>query len=142
LAYLTDANFLIALLHARHTLSGRAVAWLDSHEEPASLLLCRVAQMAALRVLTNPGWLKDEALPAAAVWNAWDLLLTDLRFVQVREPVRLEEEWRALTRPFPPGRCAETDCYFVAFARAGGYRLLTFDRGFRKFDGLDLEILE
>jgi predicted nucleic acid-binding protein len=31
--------------------------------------------------------------------------------------------------------------YFAAFARAGGHRLLTFDRGFRQFDGLDVEIL-
>jgi uncharacterized protein len=141
LAYLVDTNFLIALLHARHALSERAVAWLDAHEETSSVLLCRVAQMGALRVLTNPAWLREDVLPAAAVWVAWDLLLTDSRFSQVQEPARLEKEWRLLTRTFAAGHCAETDAYFAAFARAGGYRLLTFDKGFRAFAGLDAEIL-
>jgi hypothetical protein len=69
------------------------------------------------------------------------LLLTDDRFAQVAEPSRLEAEWRFLTQAFAVGRCVETGTYFAAFARAGGHRLLTFDRGFRQFDGLDVEIL-
>lgn len=142
MVYLADSNFLIALLHERHAHSERAVAWLASHEEPGSLLLCRVAQMAVLRVLTNSAWLKEDVLPASAVWDAWDLLLTDNRFAQVQEPALLEGEWRFLTRAFPVGRCAETDTYLAAFARAGGYRLLTFDRSFRQFDGLDVEIVD
>jgi hypothetical protein len=28
-----------------------------------------------------------------------------------------------------------------AFATAGGHRLAAFDRGFRRFEGLDLELL-
>ncbi|MBV8201780.1 MAG: PIN domain-containing protein [Acidobacteria bacterium] len=141
MAYLVDANCLIAILHARHALAARALAWLDVQDEPGSILLCRIVQMAALRVLTNPSWLKEDVLSASAVWDAWDLLLTDDRFVQVREPAGLEKEWRLLTRAFPVGRCADTDMYLAAFARAGGHRLLTFDRGFRQFDGLDVEIL-
>jgi toxin-antitoxin system PIN domain toxin len=141
LAYLADTNFLIALLHARHAFSERAVAWVDALEEPGSILLCRVAQMGALRILTNPAWLKEDVLAAAAVWNAWDFLLTDNRFSQVQEPARLEEEWRLLTEACAVGRCVETDSYFAAFARAGGHRLLTFDRGFRQIEGLDVEIL-
>lgn len=142
LAYLVDANFLIALLHVRHAHSERAVAWLASQAEPGSILLCRVAQMAVLRVLTNSAWLKEDVLPASAVWDAWDLLLTDSRFAQVQEPAFLEEEWRFVTRPLPAGRCAETDTYLAAFALAGGYCLLTFDRSFRQFDGLDVEIVD
>src|ERR1700686_4830486 len=132
MAYLADTNFLIALLHARHAFSEQAVAWLDGQAEPGGILLCRVAQMGALRILTNPAWLKEDSLPAAAIWDAWDLLLTDHRFAPVQEPPRLEEEWRHLTRSFAVGRCAETDSYFAPFARAGGHCLLTFDRGFRQ----------
>jgi toxin-antitoxin system PIN domain toxin len=142
LAYLADANVLIALLHPRHSLSRSAVAWLDKQQDPRSILLCRVAQMAVLRILTNPAWLREDVQPAAAVWDAWDLLLTDNRFAEVEEPVRLEEEWRLLTQALPTGRCAETDTYLAAFARSGGYRLLTFDRTFRRLDGIDVEILE
>ncbi len=141
MAYLADANFLIALLHARHSFSSRAVAWLGSQEEPGNVLMCRAAQLGVLRILTNPAWLKEDVLPAAAIWDAWDVLLADNRFAFVQEPARLEAEWRHLTRAFPAGRCVETDCYLAAFARAGGYRLLTFDRGFRQFAGLEAEIL-
>ena len=111
-------------------------------KERVSVVLCRITQMAALRVLTNSSWLKEDVLTAAAVWDAWDLLLTDYRFALVQEPSLLEKEWRNLARSFPPGRCAETDTYLAAFALAGGYRLLTFDRAFRLYDGLNVEIPE
>jgi len=140
MGYLADVSFLIALLHARHALSDRAVAWLGRQEQAGSILLCRVAQMGVLRILTNPTWLKDDVLPATAVWDAWDLLLTDDRFTSIQEPPGLESEWRLVTRDLAVGRNAGTDTYLAAFARAGGYRLLTFDRGFRHLEGLDVEI--
>jgi predicted nucleic acid-binding protein len=33
------------------------------------------------------------------------------------------------------------DAYLAAFALAGGYRLVTTDRGFRQFNGLDVVVL-
>ena len=33
------------------------------------------------------------------------------------------------------------DAYLVAFALTGRHRIATFDRGFRRFDGLDLILL-
>jgi uncharacterized protein len=140
MGYLADVNFLIALLHARHALSDRAVAWLGRQEQAGSILLCRVAQMGVLRILTNPTWLKGDVLAATAVWDAWDLLLTDDRFTSIQEPAGLESEWRLVTRDLAAGRNAGTDTYLAAFARAGGYRLLTFDRRFRHLEGLDVEI--
>jgi toxin-antitoxin system PIN domain toxin len=140
MGYLADVNFLIALLHARHSLSERAVAWLGRQEQAGSILLCRVAQMGVLRILTNPTWLKGEVLSAAAAWDAWNLLLTDHRFTSIQEPAGIESEWRLLTQDFAAGRHAGTDTYLAAFARAGGYSLLTFDRGFHQFEGLEVEI--
>ena len=140
MGYLADVNFLIALLHARHALSERAVAWLGRQEQAGSILLCRVAQMGVLRILTNPAWLKRDALTATAVWDAWDLLLTDDRFTSIQEPAGIESEWRLVTQGFAAGRHAGTDAYLASFARAGGYSVLTFDRGFQQFEGLDVEI--
>lgn len=140
--HLADVNFLVALFHARHTKTAKAVAWLESQEEPGVIVLCRVVQMGVLRVLTNPAWLEEEALSASTVWQAWDDALEDERFSWVDEPAGLEAEWRSLTGAFPAGRCAETDTYLAAFARAGGYRLLTFDRGFRDLEGVDSLVLD
>ena len=53
MACLVDANLLIALLHARHRHSPRAVQWLDQ-QEPTSVSICRLAQMGALWLLTPP----------------------------------------------------------------------------------------
>lgn len=142
MACLADVNFLVALLHARHSASKRAAAWLEEQDGPGSVLLCRVVQMGVLRILTNPAWLKEDVLSARVVWDAWDLLLTDDRFARVDEAPGLEKRWRRLTAEFPAGRCAETDTYLAAFARAGGHGLVTFDRGFRRFEGLDATILE
>jgi predicted nucleic acid-binding protein len=33
------------------------------------------------------------------------------------------------------------DAYLAAFARAGGHRLVTTDRAFRQFSGVDLVLL-
>jgi hypothetical protein len=142
MAYLADVNVLIALLHARHQHAQRAAAWLAELPEGAKILLCRVAQMGVLRILTNRSWLREDVLSAGEVWSGWDLLLTDDRFAAVDEPAGFESEWRRSTQSLPHGRSAETDFYFAAFATAGGHRLLTFDRGFRSFDGLDVLILE
>jgi uncharacterized protein len=140
--YLADVNVLVALLHERHAKTAQTVAWLEGQEQSGIVALCRVVQMGVLRVLTNPAWLKDEVLTAAAVWQGWDRLLSDERFTRVDEPAGLEREWRTLTGPFAAGRCAETDTYLAAFARAGGYRLLTFDQGFARLKSVDALVLQ
>lgn len=142
MAYLADVNVLVALLHARHIASSSANAWLDRQEEPRSIALCRVAQMGTLRLLTNPAWLAGDVLTARQVWDGWDLMCSDGRFYEAPEPAGIEDAWRALTSPLPLGQQADTDAYLAAFAIAGGYRFVTFDLGFRKFEDLHATILD
>jgi uncharacterized protein len=141
MTFLADVNFIIAILHARHAHSARAVSWLEGQQRARSILLCRVVQMGVLRILTNARWLGKEALSTADVWQAWDLLLSDDRFARTQEPGGLEVEWRRLTRNLPPGQSAETDTYLAAFAVAGGHHVLTFDRDFERFEGVDALVL-
>lgn len=140
MTYLADVNFLVALLHSRHVHASRAAAWLESLGAADRVGICRVAQLGVLRVLTNRTWLAEDVLRAGEVWAAWDLLLADDRFLFLPEPANLESEWRRLTAAFRKGRMAETDAYLAAFARAGGLRILTFDRGFRDFAGVAVEL--
>lgn len=141
MAFLADVNFLVALLHARHTASRSANAWLDQQDEPACVAVCRVAQMGALRVLTNPSWLGEDVLTIRRVWEGWDLLCADDRFWLAEEPPGLEHEWRTLTSDLARGRQLDTDTYLAAFALAGGYTFLTFDQGFGRYEALDALIL-
>lgn len=138
---LADVNVLFALIYAAHAHGPRATAWLEGEVEEGGILLCRVVQMGVFRLLTNARLMKDEVLSPREAWAVWDSLWKDPRFARVDEPPRLEGAWRALVRDLPRGRCADTDSYLAAFALAGGYRLVTFDRGFGDYEDLDCVIL-
>ena len=137
---LVDVNVLVALMHARHVHSAPAVNWLAGHEQPGAVVICRVSQMGALRILTHPSAMKDEVKSASEFWDGWQRLMDDDRFALVGEPAGLENAWRALTAALPRGKPAETDCYLAAFAIAGNHSLVSFDRGLRQFASLNLMI--
>lgn len=138
MAALVDVNVLVALMHARHVHSAPAVRWLARLDEPGAVAVCRVSQMGALRILTHPSAMKDEVKSASEFWDGWERLIGDERFALVGEPAGLQNAWRALTVAVPKGKPAETDCYLAAFAIAGRHSLVSFDRGLRRFAGLDL----
>jgi len=139
MAGLLDVNVLIALLHERHRHSAEAVRWLD-RQAAGAVLVCRVAQMGALRILTQPGAMKEDVLSAAEFWDGWQLLIADDRFSAVQEPPNLEDVWQAVTRSLPKGQCAGTDTYFAAFAQAGDWTLVSFDRGFATLPNIRTEV--
>lgn len=141
LASLIDVNVVVALLHSRHVHTAQAIDWLNQVSSPKSIALNRVVQMGALRVLTNPRALREEVLTASEFWTGWTNLLTDDRFYNLPEPADLEMRWREITSQFSRGQMAETDAYLAAFAILGGHRLVTFDRGFGRFNELDLACL-
>ena len=138
MAALVDVNVLVALMHARHVHSARAVRWLAGQDEPGAVAVCRVSQMGALRILTHPAAMKDEVKSASEFWDGWDRMIEDDRFALIGEPAGLETAWRALTAALSRGKTAETDCYLAAFAIAGKHSLVSFDRGLRRFTGLAL----
>ncbi len=141
MAALVDVNVLVALMHARHVHSAAAVRWLAGLDDPGAVAICRVSQMGVLRILTHPSAMKDEVKSASEFWTGWDRLIGDERFSLVGEPAGLQKAWRAVTTELPRGMPADTDCYLAAFAIAGGHSLVSFDRGMRRFAGIDLMIL-
>ena len=138
---LVDVNVLVALLHARHAQSSLAVAWLESQDQARAIAICRVSQMGALRILTHPSIMKDDVKTAAEFWGGWTKLAEDDRFSQVAEPPDLESAWRTVTAPLRRGHVAGTDAYLAAFAIAGKHRIVSFDRGMKRFAGVEAEIL-
>jgi hypothetical protein len=75
-------------------------------------------------------------------WAVYDALLADDRIVlQVDEPEGLEPYWRQYAmRPLASTKLW-MDAYLAAFARAGGYRVVTADRGFQQFEGVDVVLI-
>ena len=97
--------------------------------------------MGTLRILTQRAAMKEDTLSAEEFWHGWDMMMGDDRFLRVEEPRGIETAWRGITAAIRKGQCAETDAYLAAFAQAGGWSLVTFDRGLRRFPGLHAEIL-
>ena len=141
MAWLVDVNVLVALLNSRHRHCGKAIEWLEQREHPDSVAICRVAQMGALRLLSQRAGMEKDTISPAEFWIGWDRMMSDVRFSIVGEPSFLEAEWRRITSLYPRGQCAETDAYFAAFGLSGGFIVVTFDHTFRRFEEIALEIL-
>ena len=139
---LWDVNVWLALLdpgNANHTLAkareremmGRGVA------------LCRVVQAGCLRLLTTDAVMgKKDVRSMREAWSEMDrfVALDDVVFHE--EPPGLEQEWRKLTALDAPAPKMWTDAYLAAFAIAARLRFVTFDKGFRKYPGLHLLVVE
>jgi predicted nucleic acid-binding protein len=63
------------------------------------------------------------------------------RFAEIDEPGGLNASWRELSATLQPGAGLGTDVYLGAFARAAGLEIVTFDRGFQRFPGLEVRLL-
>jgi len=139
---LCDVNVLLALVTDRHALHDLAVRWASSVPTDGAVL-CRVAQMGLLRLLNNPAVMGEEVLDTAACWSFWHRLLEDERFrFASEEPADLDVAFERFTigRAFSPR--VWTDAYLAAYAHAGRFTLVTFDRDFRGFPGLICDVLE
>jgi hypothetical protein len=130
-----DANVWLALAVEAHTHHRRARAYWEQEAAPVAAF-CRVTQMAFLRLLTNPSVMGGQVLSPLAAWAK----TTDfLRLPEVElfdEPLGLDDAWARLATSgrFSPNLW--TDAYLAAFSIRAGLRLVSFDKGFSRFEGL------
>lgn len=96
--------------------------------------------MAFLRLNCNPQAVIGTPLTASESWQLYRTLHSDERVHYEIEPASLENRWQSLLGDRTSGS-AWTDAYLAAFAIEGGYRLVTFDRGFTRFPGLAVKVL-
>ena len=68
-------------------------------------------------------------------------LRADARILWANEPRGLEATWRKFAGGSKASPKLWMDAYLAAFALAGGYRLVTTDKAFKQFNGLDLLVL-
>ena len=75
-------------------------------------------------------------------WQVYEQILTDDRIVlQADEPTRLEARWKQFAMSGLSSPKVWMDAYLAGFALAGGYGLVTTDRAFTTYPGLDLTLL-
>ena len=139
---LCDVNVLLALTTDRHALHATAVRWLEG-VSVGGAVICRIAQTGLLRLLNNPAVMGEDVLDTTACWEIWHRLLEDERIsFTPTEPPTLDAAFERFTSGgvFTPRLW--TDAYLSAYAQTSGLTLVTFDRGFRQFDGLTCQVLE
>ena len=143
--HLCDVNTWLALTLGPHVHHSAARRWLETVDDPASVLFCRATQQSYLRLLTTRSVLAPygfEPLTNRRAWAAFDALFGDDRISFRRdEPERLDSFWREYSSRASASPRVWMDAYLAAFARAAGCTLVTLDAGFRQFAGLDVVVL-
>lgn len=137
---LADANVLLALLVRHHEHHKVARKWFEGLD-PGEAALCRMVQLAVVRLLGNAVIMGEYAMPARAAWELVDELLQDERLDFLAEPRETGSILPTLLNHPVPASKLVGDAYLAAFSMAAPCRLVTLDRGFRQFRGLELHLI-
>jgi toxin-antitoxin system PIN domain toxin len=132
---LPDINVWIAMTFDSHKHHPAAKIWFDNLGDN-SLGFCRLTQQGFLRLCSNPKVAGTNALSMIGAWQAFDTYMKDPRISLVAEPPGIEALWRSLTQSSALSTNIWSDTYLAAFCLAGGYELVTFDKGFAAYPGL------
>ncbi len=141
--HLSDANPWIAMAVEIHPHHDAARRWMDRLGHRDQVVFNRATQTSFLRLLTQPIAPSYVPVSESRAWKLYERLLADDRVLWMPEPKGIEPLWRELSESSRPAPKLWMDAYLAAFAISGDCRLVTFDRGFRKFQakGLDLLLL-
>jgi hypothetical protein len=97
-----------------------------------------------LRLLTTHAVLAPYGIPPLTnkkAWHAYEGFLADARISWVEEPQDLESYWKKFAEKSTASPKLWMDAYLAAFAKAGGYQLVSTDKAFRQFKGLNHLVL-
>ena len=123
-----DLNVWIALTLTAHEHHFIAWAWYQSLRDSQELVFCRITQLGFLRLVTTEAVARHETLSQQQAWQAYDHWLAEGGCVYRDEPLGIDLELRELTDRTVPAPRKWTDAYLAAFAAAGSFELVTFDR--------------
>lgn len=139
--WLPDINIWLGLTFSGHPHHRAALAWFEGVEAD-SCAFCRMTQQGFLRLVSNPAVFKGDTLSMTAAWEAYETMRRDERVGFAAEPSGIETDWRSWTSSGAFSPKLWNDAYLAAMAKGSGLRLVSFDRGFVQFPGLDWLHLE
>jgi len=137
---LVEVNVWLALLVIQHRHHHVARQWFD-RLGTGEAGLCRMVHLALMRLLSSPSVMGSTAIAPGVAFELVATVLEDERLVQLAEPSGLDNTFKEIMKRPLPGEKGLSDAYLAAFALAGGTRLVTFDRGYAQFQGLEVEAL-
>lgn len=142
---LPDTNLWLALALSKHTHHTAASAWLDGEDTPDSIWFCRSTQQSLLRLLTTAGVMSPYGISPLSnkeAWVVYEAFIADDRIVFQPEPPGLGTIWKKLAARRTSSSKLWMDAYLAAFAMTSGAQLVTTDKAFSQFPGLDALVLQ
>jgi toxin-antitoxin system PIN domain toxin len=140
---LVDSNVWLAVALSKHEFHAAARSWLAARS-PREALFCRATHLSLLRLLTTKAVLAPYGIPPLknkAAWSVYETLRADARVAWLDEPVGVEPTWKKFAGASSASPQLWMDAYLAAFAVTGGHQLVTPDKAFKQFKGLDLLVL-
>lgn len=141
---LADSNVWLAMVLDKHELHAATRRWMNQQTAASSVYFCRATQQSVVRLLTTTAVLMPygrRPLTNKAAWSTYEAFRNDERIAWAEEPLELESSWIRLAAVRSPSPKLWMDAYLAAFAIAGGYQLVTTDRAFKHFKGLDVRLI-
>ena len=141
---LADTNFWLALSLSKHVFHEATRNWMEKQQARGSVLFCRSTQQSLLRLLSAEAVMRPYGLPPmsnAASWAFYERLRGDTRIGFADEPAKIEAQWQRWARRDSASPKLWMDAYLAAFAMTGGLELVTTDRAFKQFKGLEVIVL-
>ena len=132
-----DVNVWIALTTQEHPHHERAATYFKLEAQPI-LGFCRITALAYIRITTQRHTVGGEPLSLSEAWENYQKLLALQEVRMFFDPDRLDEVMENWIEQGLASTKTFTDLYLAAFAKAGSFRLVTFDKDFQRFPGLDL----
>ncbi len=138
---IADVNVFLPLLIRAHPAHRAALDWFEAQPN-AGVGWSLPVKLGVLRLLCNPKVMGSDALAPTAALDVWTALAANPRLSEVnRLPADHETHlWRLLAAREPSPN-VWTDAWLAALAICLSCEMVTFDRGFRAFDGVELRLL-
>ena len=139
---IADVNVFLPLLIRAHPAHQAAIDWFDAQPD-GSVGWCLPVELGVLRLLCNPKVMGRDALAPTRALDVWTTLGANARLAKIdRVPAEHDSYLRRLIAHREPSPDIWTDAWLAALAMSWPCEMVTFDRGFRAFDGVDLRLLE
>jgi toxin-antitoxin system PIN domain toxin len=142
---LPDVNIWLALALSGHSHHQAARTWLEGQETLGSIFFCRTTQQGFVRLLTTAEVLGGYGIPPLTnreAWAAVESFMEDDRITYANEPGGVEDVWKSLATRDTNSPKLWMDAWLAAFALCAGFQMVTTDKAFSQFKGLDLLVVK
>jgi len=128
-----DINVWLALAVEWHEFHRLAAGWWE-RDDSAAIGFCRFTQIGLLRLLTTAPVMTGNPLTNEQAWSVYDGFRRDIRVRVFPEPPILEETFKTYSNLALSAPKGWGDGYLAAHAAASKATLVTFDKGFARYN--------